>query len=1198
MSSSSNLEQPSLDTFFKRKDRPEPQGKSTDQGIIIDLTDSPPTKKARLPSGTAQAKKSMSNPSSSYFKKPSIPPQATSTPSYSSLPPRSSSLQASSQYRLPRSSGVPPSQSGSAFDTFSLLSHASVVPDSQPDPSVTQIVSRTDEQKRKHEQWQARIVSMGGALRRRRSLALDEAAAVEARKAAGIDLDDDDTPVEAEDEANAAERDKTTNTNAKLSKYSAKEPLAGKGKGRKGKAEAVGPSGQTYTPLEKQYLEIKEKYPDVLLLMEVGYKYKFHGDDAKVAARELGIVAFPKRNFYSASIPVHRLHIHVKKLISLGYKVGVINQTETAALKKAGDNRNAPFTRELTHLYTTSTYVEESSLMSSATGADEPIHPGSAPPPTNALLVVVEDSSGTSGNDGDVTIALISVVPGTGEVTWDEFTDSRVRTELETRLAHLRPTEMILPHDLSKPTRKVLEYFSGDSKTGGTTSVRVEWLEDIPDYDDSFDHLTNFYNQKQKDGASTARAAGQVDATPNTSGNVNQGSNGGGAGNTLPLAAGIDDESAILQLIDFPRHIVIALAIVVRHLKNFGLENALLHTSSFVKFMNRSHMLLSSNTLSNLEIYRNQTDGGLYGSLTWLLDHCKTRMGKRLLREWIGRPLLDVAALRARADAIEEIIDDNTYFLEKLRSLLVNMPDLVKGLTRVQYGKALPTEVATILVALVRLGSEFKTDTGDVFRSSLLNSIPNTLPTIVGRARELLGALDIREAKANNKADLWSDLDRYPGIQDVKDCMSVCESELDEHLREIRKVVKKPDLKYVTVSNIEYLVEVNNKMLKLVPPKWVKISSTKLVTRYHTPEVLELMKERERLKEQLSNVAHQSFLNFQAEIAECHDFVVVSKQIAVIDCLMSLAQTAVSSGYCKPTFVADTELRIEQGRHPMAEALKEEAYVPFDIEFSTDKGTTKCILGPNMSGKSSTVRATALIVCMAQMGSFVPAKSVTLGVHDAVHTRKHPSWGSIVIGRADRFIASDEIGRGKSTFMVELSETSDILRTVTPRSLVILDELGRGTSTFDGVAIAYATLSHMAGVGCNTLFVTHYPTVAEQMARANPRQVTNWHMGFDETALPDGSKEITFLYNLSPGLAEASFGIWCAHLAGLPKAVLEKAQICSDKLKSDSEIKMRNTVTKRVQKLLLDSYGSDEEHGTIVRNADIVWRSLDITTLT
>lgn len=253
----------------------------------------------------------------------------------------------------------------------------------------------------------------------------------------------------------------------------------------------------------------------------------------------------------------------------------------------------------------------------------------------------------------------------------------------------------------------------------------------------------------------------------------------------------------------------------------------------------------------------------------------------------------------------------------------------------------------------------------------------------------------------------------------------VCESELDAHLKEIRKAVHRPSLSYVTVAGIEYLVEIPARDVKSVPPKWVKISSTKSVARFHTPEIIKFTKEREQHKETLAAAAKRAFQAFQSDISECHSLIVVSRHIAVIDCLISLAQVALAGGYTKPEFVAEPCLKIREGRHPMVEALRDDAYVPFDITFSDQEGRAKVITGPNMAGKSSCVRAVALIVCMAQIGSFVPAQSVTLSIHDAVQTRMG---------------ASDEIGRGKSTFMVELSETSDILRTVTPRTLVILDE--------------------------------------------------------------------------------------------------------------------------------------------------------------
>ncbi|WVQ64881.1 uncharacterized protein L199_003050 [Kwoniella botswanensis] len=1188
--------QPSLHSFFKRKTPPlsSPIKGIDNDGSIIDLTGSPPAKKPKtLPSPQENtAKSSVPQSTSSYFSKPARQPSNSSTPiPISASTSTSATLET---YRLPKANVPLFTQSGTAFDVYTVTTEAG--------PST---IARSSEQQRRHEAWQDRVLSNGGIIRRRRSLALDEAAAAELRRGVGVDTPDvesgTNTPAAEEleevDSEDESRRKAAEGVGSKLAaKYASKISDGGrttKGKGKK--KEEVGPSGQTYTPLEKQFMEVKEKTQDVLLLMEVGYKYKFHGEDAKIAAKELGIVAFPSRNFYVASIPIHRLHIHVKKLISLGYKVGVISQTETAALKKAGDNRNAPFTRELTHLFTAATYVEEPSLPSSSTLLDDPIMPGSAPPPTNALVAIVEQGMGGMSYDERVKIAIVSVVPGTGEVVWDEFDDSQVRSELETRLTHLQPAELLLPKDrMSKATGKVLHHYAGGTSTGSGNTIRTEMIEQILPYDQAFDYLTQFYSVEPSARLSKTEKKqngnDHIDLTLSDDGDQEMDvdvPNGHPKSDDIPigintpdkdgndLAAGLDSSEAVLALVDFPKQVVVALSVAVQYMKTFGLQNAFKHRSSFAKFINRAHMLLSSNTLVNLEIYRNQDDGSIYGSLLW--RDCKTRMGRRLLREWIGRPLLDISALRARTDAIEEIMETNTYYMEKLRSLLVNMPDLVKGLTRIQYGKATPTEMATILIALVRIGSEFKPTQEPIFKSSLLNTILHTLPTIQQTAKTFLESVNVKSARENDQGNLWNDPDKYPDIQDAKDCISSCESELDQHLKEIRKLVKRPTMNYVTVAGIEYLVEVPVRDAKSVPAKWVKISATKSVNRYHTPEVLRINKEREQHKETLNAVSKEAFKSFQSDISDHHELVVVSKQVAVIDCLMSLAQVAAASGYCKPKFVKEPELRIRSGRHPMVEMLRDEAYVPFDIDFSEMDGTSKVITGPNMAGKSSCVRAVALIVCMAQIGSYVPASSVTLGVHDAVQTRMG---------------ASDDIGRGKSTFMVELSETSDILRTITPRTLVILDELGRGTSTYDGVAIAYATLAHVAGTGCNTLFVTHYPMVAEQLARERPNQISNWHMAFDEIKLPDGSAEITFLYKLTQGLAEASFGVWCARLAGLPKSLLDTAQLRADYLKHETKLRLLNSLTKRTGKLFKDLRSGESQVGEVLKNVRMLDRGV------
>jgi DNA mismatch repair protein MSH3 len=358
------------------------------------------------------------------------------------------------------------------------------------------------------------------------------------------------------------------------------------------------------------------------------------------------------------------------------------------------------------------------------------------------------------------------------------------------------------------------------------------------EYSAAFDYLTAFYKgdgeesmEVDEEGAAPRARARGADL------------------DSIGVSAGLPAEEAVLALVDFPQQVVVALSLVIKYLTPFGLENAFRHRSSFTHFVNRAHMLLSSNTLANLEIYRNQTDGGQYGSLLWLLDQTRTRMGRRLMREWIGRPLLDTTALRARQDAVEEFMTTNNYHLEKLRSLLVNMPDLVRGLTRIQYGKVTPAELSTILVGLVRVGSEFKPDAGHSLASDLLNNVIETLPTIAQPAKAFLEAINMKAAKADEKVGhhnwlyahtrptsgtTWTDTprSRMPKMWVVEapstlthQCISICEAELNEHLKQVRAAVKRPTLAYVTVSGIEYLLEIPVRDAKTVPPKWVKISA-------------------------------------------------------------------------------------------------------------------------------------------------------------------------------------------------------------------------------------------------------------------------------------------------------------------------------------------------------------------------------------
>jgi len=320
---------------------------------------------------------------------------------------------------------------------------------------------------------------------------------------------------------------------------------------------------------------------------------------------------------------------------------------------------------------------------------------------------------------------------------------------------------------------------------------------------------------------------------------------------------------------------------------------------------------------------------------------------------------------------------------------------------------------------------------------------------------------------------------------------------------------------------------------------------TKVFTRYHSPEVRRKIQERARYRETLEAEAHKAFRSFLEEIIQDHYSILrhTVNTLATIDCLVSLSHVALRDGYVRPEFSEDDTLEIIEGRHPMVEALRTDPFVPNDVHMGGDVARNKIITGPNMGGKSSSVRMVALIAIMAQIGSYVPAKSVKLSMLDGILTRMG---------------ASDELARGRSTFMVEMSETGEILQSATDKSLVILDELGRGTSTTDGMSIADAVLQHLVQkVRCKTLFITHYPMVAMDLERKFPAEIENLHMGYMAESRIDGRTEVTFLYRLTPGIATNSFGVECARLAGLPEKVLEVARQQSDACRDRIERCMR-----------------------------------------
>lgn len=912
------------------------------------------------------------------------------------------------------------------------------------------------------------------------------------------------------------------------------EVEAPKPKGRK--AATTRKSGSKLTPMEKQVIDIKTKHMDTLLVVEVGYKFRFFGEDARTAAKELGIVCIPGKmrydehpsekhldRFASASFPTHRLHVHVKRLVAAGHKVGVVRQLETAALKKAGDNRNAPFVRKLTNLYTKGTYIDDMEGLDGPAAA-----PQASTTSTGHLLCLTETNSKGSGSDDKVRIGLVAVQPTTGDVIYDDIEDGFMRSELETRLLHIAPCEFLIVGNVSKATDKLIQHLSGSRVNVFGDRARVERVEKPKTMGaQAYSHISNFYAGKLKPDESSTEKSAMLDKVHQLS-----------------------------------EPVTVCLSAMITHLTDYGLEHVFDLTKYFQSFSARSHMLLNGNTLSSLEIYQNQTDHMDKGSLFWTLDRTQTRFGQRLLRKWVGRPLLDQVQLSGRTAAVEELLDnDKSAAVDKIRHLLKQVRgDLEKSLIRIYYKKCARPELLTVLQTLQTIANEYvhvKSPADSGFTSELLAQAIASLPKIADDVVSYLDRINLQAAKDDDKYSFFREEYETDDMANHRVGIVGVEHDLDEYRSVAAGRLKKKTVNYVTVSGIEFLVEVDNTQLKAVPASWIKISGTKKVSRFHPPEVIKLVQERDQQKEALANACDSAFSDLLGEIGATYQtFRDCVQSLATLDCLLSLADIASQPGYTKPEFVDDPSevcIEVSEARHPMVEQLLLDAYVPNNISLSP-QNRALLITGPNMGGKSSYVRSVALISIMAQIGSWVPASHARLSLLDAVFTRMG---------------AFDNMLKGESTFMVELSETSDILKQATSRSLIILDELGRGTSTHDGVAIAQAVLDYLVrDTKALTLFITHYQALARMSEAYKNGELKNVHMQFREEEGADGHPNVTFLYEVGEGVAHRSYGLNVARLAGLPKGVLDVAAVKSKQMEEEANLKRMTHLSKMLGSLV------------------------------
>jgi DNA mismatch repair protein MutS len=837
------------------------------------------------------------------------------------------------------------------------------------------------------------------------------------------------------------------------------------------------PMTEPSTPLMRQYAAIKKEHPSALVFFRLGDFYELFFDDAVLAARELQITLTSRNKEKGIAIPMcgvpyHSAEGYISKLIRRGFKVAICDQMEDARLAKK------LVRREVTRVVTPGT-AADSSLSSEE----------------NNFLAAV-------ASVGD-RVGFAALDLSTGEFRATEFAGEPASRRIQEELEQLRPRELL--YGSSTPLfevggRQEQPSFARPDGRGARPhmSTGSGWAETpLEDWIFAPDHaiplLENHFGVLSLEGF-------------------------GLAGKPAAAAAA----GAILYYIRSTQ------------------RGTLDHVDRIGFYERQSCMVLDAVTVRNLELMEPLfagTDTGV--TLFRCLDATVTPMGKRLLRSWMLRPSVDGAEIEARLNAVEAQVKD-LMRREELRRALDGILDLERLLSRVTLETANARDVLALGASLARIPqvraalSEFVTRAKETQQTS---SLPGSR---LGALRDSIDELaDLRQKitqtivaeppiTLSDGGVIAAGVDRE--LDELRDLSRNSKQYLAQVEQRERERTGIGSLKLKFNSVFGYYIEISKANLHHAPVDYERKQTLVNAERFTTPELKEYESKILDAQEKIVEIERRIFAELRSAIAgEAKRIRQTALALAEVDVLCCLAHVATVRNYCRPQFLDSAkgsgDLEIVEGRHPVIEqqelASGSERFVPNDLSLNSSSHNIVVLTGPNMGGKSTYLRQAALIVILAQMGSFVPAKSARLGIVDRVFTR---------IG------ASDNLARGRSTFMVEMTETAAILHTATPRSLILLDEVGRGTATYDGLAIAWAAIEYLhARVRAKTLFATHYfelTELAEQLSG-----VKNYHVSVKETG-----GGIVFLRRVEPGAADRSYGIEVAKLAGLPNEVTERAR--------------------------------------------------------
>jgi DNA mismatch repair protein MutS len=818
------------------------------------------------------------------------------------------------------------------------------------------------------------------------------------------------------------------------------------------------------TPMMQQYHEAKRAAGDALLLFRMGDFYELFFEDARIAARVLGLALTSRDKgddpVPMAGFPYHQLDSYLAKIIAAGHRAAICEQVEDPKQAKG------LVKREVTRVVTPGTLTDDALL----------------DPHTSNFLAAVALPSTAKSPASQVGLAWVDVSTGrfyAAAFSAEQFAD---------QLARVQPAELLVSDDAGG--------LPAECTNGTSVTRRPAWTFG---HKAAIDALTKQFGTRTLEGFGFGVEPSTTDAA------------------ALRAAGAILDYLAETQ------------------------KASLAHIDRLVPFFADTCLAIDPATRRSLEIVATIRDGRREGSLLGTVDRTVTSLGARMLADWLAAPLTDVASINGRLDAVDELVAD-AALTGQIRESLREIYDIQRLLARVTTGRASPRDLS--------------------FVGRTLACLPKIKAKLTGRTSAHLQSLETR-------LDLCPDI-RGPLEQAlVENCPLVSRdggfvragyrADLDE-LRELMAGGKQwmaqyqaaecertgiPNIKVGFNSVFGYYLEVTHAQREKVPTEYIRKQTLKNAERYVTPELKEYEEKVLTAEEKAKQIECDVFLQLRELVAGAAARLQTAADVlAEADVLVSLAELARSRNYVRPTVVAEPVLNIEAGRHPVLDVTEPEGtFVPNGVccaglgagdaglggdingshycSQSPAPGTLLLITGPNMAGKSTYIRQAALLVLMAQIGSFVPARRATIGVADRIFAR---------VG------ASDELARGQSTFMVEMTEAARILNTATRRSLVVLDEIGRGTSTYDGLSLAWSIVEHIHdAIGCRTLFATHYHELTDLESQL--AGVRNFNV-----AVKEWEDQVVFLHQIVRGAADKSYGIHVAQLAGVPRSVNDRAR--------------------------------------------------------